>query len=421
MIFLFPLIFQLLINLTTSQKITTNNNPCGQLYLTQSPKKNKNLQINWHFTCNEPPDTILLTFGDLRANPSAEILYQTNPGSVIKGFQETQIPFKNVELPGNWSLDNDYPDLKAECFDYYITSRRNNSIIHSQCLSIQPAWMSNFGDLRIGDMMIPGTHNSGAWRTKLPGFKNYVLNQDKSMWEQLVYGIRYFDIRVGRYGDSPQSLYINHDFVKCTELVPELQSVAKFLQKSPKEVVVLDFHRFPHPKDFLEGHHLELLRVVRDIFGDLIYPYSRFMHPKGPKLREFWQSQKRVIISYRQDYFIRRNPWLWPGVQRDWGNVQKLQNLENFVKTKISKPVRGNPLNVLMAELTPNYRNFLQYINTNLKDLALMVNRELTEWVIENNFADNLNIIATDFFTGNDMISVAIGTNFRKLQRSFFH
>lgn len=111
---------------------------------------------------------------------------------------------------------------------------------------------------------------------------------------------------------------------------------------------------------------------------------------------------------------------MWPSVQRNWGNVEKLDRLENFIKDKTSIPVRGNPMNVLMAELTPNYLSIFQYLNKNLKDMAVMVNQELSDWILDKNRADNLNIIATDYFTGNDMINVAIETNFRKLHRYFF-
>lgn len=57
------------------------------------------------------------------------------------------------------------------------------------------------GPQRIGDLFIPGTHNSGAY-TKPLFFENYVLNQDKSIWSQLVFGIRYFDLRIGYYEDQ---------------------------------------------------------------------------------------------------------------------------------------------------------------------------------------------------------------------------
>lgn len=57
--------------------------------------------------------------------------------------------------------------------------------------------------LRIGELSLPGTHNAGAWRfnTEINNVErdNFVLCQDRSIWEQLVYGIRYLDFRIAYY------------------------------------------------------------------------------------------------------------------------------------------------------------------------------------------------------------------------------
>lgn len=65
---------------------------------------------------------------------------------------------------------------------------------------------SILGPQRIGSIFIPGTHNSGAYGP-IPGiFKKYVLNQNMDIWTQLVFGIRYFDLRIGYYqGDGYNS------------------------------------------------------------------------------------------------------------------------------------------------------------------------------------------------------------------------
>ncbi|XP_063930654.1 PI-PLC X domain-containing protein 1-like isoform X2 [Zophobas morio] len=413
---LVPLILFLQIaDQANSQTQKENTNPCGQLYLTQSPNKKKNIQLNWNFNCDDPPDTILLTLNDIRTNPNAQVLYTILPRSVFRGYHETPFTLKDAPFPGNWTEDNSNPDLNAGCFDYYIASAKGDKIIHSQCLSIQPTWMSNFGDLRIGDLMIPGTHNSGAWKGAPLLIRNYVLNQDKSIWQQLVYGIRYFDIRVGRYGNTSDGLYINHAFIKCTELLPELQSAATFIRKSPKEVIILDFHRFPYPNDFKIQYHNEVVRMIQSVFGDLIYPFYRMTHTRGPKLKEFWLTKQRVVIAHRNKEMSRVATFLWPSVARDWGDVQKVQDLETYVKYVSESAAPGNPMRVLMAELTPSYVSVLKHVTRNLKDLAVMVNRELSDWVRQNNRSANLNIVATDFFTGNDIINVAIESNFKRL------
>jgi hypothetical protein len=62
--------------------------------------------------------------------------------------------------------------------------------------------------LRIGELAIAGTHNAGAWRfnTEMSNLKrdSFVLCQDRSVWAQLVHGIRYLDFRIAYYDFYPE-------------------------------------------------------------------------------------------------------------------------------------------------------------------------------------------------------------------------
>ena len=59
--------------------------------------------------------------------------------------------------------------------------------------------------------MIPGTHDSGAVQ-EFKGYfahniaNRYSINQEESIWNQLVMGIRYFDIRVKLYEEEEASI-----------------------------------------------------------------------------------------------------------------------------------------------------------------------------------------------------------------------
>lgn len=59
----------------------------------------------------------------------------------------------------------------------------------------------SLGPQRLDTIFIPGTHNSGSYSTaRVPNLlKKYILNQDRDVWTQLVFGIRYLDIRIGYY------------------------------------------------------------------------------------------------------------------------------------------------------------------------------------------------------------------------------
>lgn len=60
------------------------------------------------------------------------------------------------------------------------------------------------GAQKIGNLFIPGTHNSGAFDGVPKILENYILNQDRTIWTQLVYGIRYLDLRIGYYENEGQ-------------------------------------------------------------------------------------------------------------------------------------------------------------------------------------------------------------------------
>lgn len=63
----------------------------------------------------------------------------------------------------------------------------------------------------------------------------------------------------------------------------------------------------------------------------------------------------------------------------------------------------------LMAQLTPRTIDVVLQINS-LRKLADRVNTELTKW-FRDDWLHDVNIVATDFFLGNDLINVAIEAN----------
>ena len=73
--------------------------------------------------------------------------------------------------------------------------------------------------------------------------KKFSINQDEDVWSQLLYGIRYLDLRVGYYKTTPEKFWVVHDFVKMNPLYEVVNDIRRFLT-STKELVILDFHRY---------------------------------------------------------------------------------------------------------------------------------------------------------------------------------
>ncbi|CAH0553025.1 unnamed protein product [Brassicogethes aeneus] len=381
---------------------------CCPLYITVSAT-HKSLVVNWDFTFEPHPNIIRLI------NTDNSFVLEEIPVNNRRGFFETKHVFNNNGLPGNWSKTSDYQISGKHCFPYEVVSFLNGQIVDKQCLKIEPTWMKEFGDLILSDMMIPGTHDSGAFTTRSINllFKRFILTQNSDIWNQLVTGIRYFDFRVGFRNNE---FYLYHASARCTKLAPELDSIKRFLMKASSEVVILDFHRFVYPNNFTSEMHKKLQDLLLEYLGEHIFMRPHDIYTYNLRIKDFWSINQRVIINYNDRMQSARVPWLWEGLRRDWGNIQDPKELLSYIKYISSRQADGK-IHVLCAELTLSISYAITHPTVTLKKFADSVNIMLTPLLREYHRADNLRVIATDFFTGNDVINVAIDANRRKLEQ----
>lgn len=104
------------------------------------------------------------------------------------------------------------------------------------------------------------------------------------------------------------------------------------------------------------------------------------------------------------------SPWLWHPIKQFWGDTNKLAPLKDYLYSALYQHKSNtNPMWALMAELTPQPWDVILRKN-NLRELAQIVNKENTKWIRDEWFND-VNIVATDYFLGNDLIRVAIEGN----------
>lgn len=117
-------------------------------------------------------------------------------------------------------------------------------------------------------------------------------------------------------------------------------------------------------------------------------------------------------MDYKYIYFPE-NYWLWQPLQQHWANTKNVQTLKTFLSKAIKEHrVTLNPMFALMAELTPQPID-LFFRTNNLRKLANDVNRKLTMW-FRDEWSREVNIVATDYFLGNDIINVAIEININR-------
>lgn len=80
-----------------------------------------------------------------------------------------------------------------------------------------------------------------------------------------------------------------------------------------------------------------------------------------------------------------------------------------YFEEVFSKPVPEG-IWASMAELTPNTKTIIFHPEAGLRVFAEEINRNVTQW-FRDLYWHKANIVATDFFMGNNLIDVAIETN----------
>jgi hypothetical protein len=159
----------------------------------------------------------------------------------------------------------------------------------------------------------------------------------------------------------------------------------------------------------LKVRNSELLDLVSRHLSSYMIPLSL---GNETTINELLRSGKRLLVGYankKKNY--TRSDLLWPSVQHLWGNVDKLVDLENYF-SRVVCPEGGNitELRSAMAEFTPTKLGILSDKYGGLRKMAKDVNNPVTTW-FRDRWWDCANIVATDFFLGNNIIEVAIEAN----------
>ena len=112
-------------------------------------------------------------------------------------------------------------------------------------------WMSYFQNKSIHELVIPGSHDSFAYDFKILGpnesgmprianlfIKLWAKCQSKTIYEQILMGIRYFDIRITKYNGE---YYTIHSLI-AIPVNQVLHDILLFIDTFPTEKIILDFN-----------------------------------------------------------------------------------------------------------------------------------------------------------------------------------
>ncbi|XP_039298756.1 PI-PLC X domain-containing protein 3 isoform X2 [Nilaparvata lugens] len=300
-----------------------------------------------------------------------------------------------------------------------------------------PRWMENYWEYihaePLNMLFLPGTHDSASFeghhearsvwdsiKKSTPGISDQSFCQDSSIKEQLMLGVRYFDVRVKRDGND---YWTCHGIITMEKLDKVIADVVEFVTKTSKEIVIFDVHQLVSGV-VSDDEHRNLANFLKNKFTVDNHPIyvnpSDFGYAPWKSTPDQILAKGKVIVAYINVEFQRKDNCgiLWPKVYQYWGEKTALQDLQKFIYEKIPGRIQRNEftdrLTVIMAELTGDLKSTIMYAAYGLDDQAQDNDDHIQQWFLDPQIGMNTNGVAVDYFRSSGILRLAIMWNERK-------
>lgn len=263
----------------------------------------------------------------------------------------------------------------------------------SKPLRHNPNWMSKIDDkVLFKHLTIPGTHDSGAqhWLT-------WACTQSWSIRDQLLAGIRYFDIRLMAVKDV---LILYHGPISLDKKFSDVMSTFnQFLQEHPSEFIFFYTKR--------ENREKDSTKETKVLFEEEISKYKERMHRyNNDKLPTTSLGELRGKIVY-MDCFDRKMESF-----SNW-NEQNEYNVKTIFKINIKKDAINNHLRKAINGI--NDECIYSHMLSGSSEIG-MTTAAYVAWNTNDipfNYKGRMGIVAADY-PGEDLIEYLIQQNFEK-------
>ncbi|KAG2377673.1 hypothetical protein C9374_009189 [Naegleria lovaniensis] len=236
--------------------------------------------------------------------------------------------------------------------------------------------------------------------------------------QQLMHGIRYFDIRICKDEREP---LVQNRFKSChnyfgSYISEVLEQVVDFLTNvSPYEFLVLDFNHF-YGMD--ADDHEFFANYIATTLNHLLVQPSQF--EMQTKLENLWKTSKRIYAFYSENVIPKSvTGYLWNSSNIDyaWADTTSMDYLNeyNIAVLVERQQVMHHFLNLQLV-LTPGMIDFVNGFTKrpySVLDLSYMVAQQLPKWISQDYNSTLLNVITCDFYHLFNFTEVVIARNFQ--------
>ena len=269
-------------------------------------------------------------------------------------------------------------------------------------------WMSYFQNKSIHELVIPGSNDSFAYDFKILGpnesgmprianlfIKLWAKCQSKTIYEQLLMGIRYFDIRITKYNGE---YYTIHSLI-AIPVGQILHDILLFIDTFPTEKIILDFNHLyiDDVKEFEEYLKFQI--------GD-----KAVSNNNDNIVAAIGTLDKPLFVFVDDDNTSFFNSDILKSFWHDTNDV-------NLLTTSMSEESKEGLLRITQAILTPTQTDvllgiFLFFIfPSSLKALTYKNKQRIYDYLELD--IQNKNIIITDF-VDEDYVDLCIRENVRR-------
>lgn len=188
----------------------------------------------------------------------------------------------------------------------------------SSILTDRAIWMQErlgvLGVKPVAALALPASHDSSMYR---PGIiESWAKTQDLSIYDQLEYGIRWFDLRVRWTGSK---FVMHHGPVDGPDLADVLADIKKFAQWGHKELAIL---KLSHFEDIDNDTYAKLTQQVSDAVGSWMVKTK----PAGKRLaqgalKDYVASGTALMVVVDENYAIDKPAsGFWVYRDADWAD-----------------------------------------------------------------------------------------------------
>jgi hypothetical protein len=165
-------------------------------------------------------------------------------------------------------------------------------------ISLYPDWMGNLvqscPDVKLGEMVLPGTHDSGSY--SIESFKLFSAvgrTQNVSVQEQLHRGARYLDIRVA--GGAKDLVSIWHGCLQGAKLERILEDIQSFTADFPGEFLIVEIVA-EYGREFKPEQKKKCLEFVKSTLGKKIYVEDDIKKLMTTPVKKLTESGKQICV-----------------------------------------------------------------------------------------------------------------------------